>query len=194
MGDIGKSVVFDAGKNRPRVWQSIVNGQRRTEKAPQGQVERMVDPQGNVCFVQLLQPAALRQGQEHVDAARSKYVRKGYITQAKCPLVSGQAPVESFPNELRTLCQTGTYGKDRPCKHVQHIIATRQADQAEKSKRMEDQFFAEQRAKEMLENRKIEATNGLNERITQLLERVVPAADATPPAPAATKGKDGAAK
>lgn len=193
MGDISKSAVFDCGKNRPRQWTTLVGMERRTEKAPNGHVERMVDPQGNVVFVQLLQPAALRQGAEHVDAARAKHVRKGFITHARCPLTSGQLSMEDMisagmPAELRAYCEPGSYGANRPCRHVKYVIEFRQAEQAAKMKLMDDQFFAEKRGREALEKAKVDATDRLNARIAELLERVLPAAApaAAPPEPAAS--------
>lgn len=194
MGDISKSVIFDAAKNNPRQWVTKVGTERRTEKSPNGMVERWVDNQGNVVFLQVLQPAALRRSPEHVDAVRSKYIRKGWFPHVRCPLTIGAANPEDFPDEngLRSICATGTYGRSNPCKHVLHLIATRQAEQTAKMKILEDQFFAKEREREALEREKIAATDRLNDRIAAALERATGAAPPSDPPPAAParKGKE----
>jgi hypothetical protein len=188
MGDISKSVIFDAAKQKPRQWNITVGLERRTEKAPNGTVERWVDNQGNVVFAQLLQPAALRRDPTHVDAARAKLQRKGWIPHARCPLTVGSLSVEDFPAELRQICPTGSYGPGRPCGHVQHVISIRQAEQTAKMKQLEDAFFASQRAREKVEQDKLAATERLNERLAQVVETAL--ADRAPAAGKKAKAKD----
>jgi hypothetical protein len=171
VGDISKSVIFDAAKNRPRQWTTKVGVERRTEKAPNGLVERWVDGQGNVVFAQLLQPAALRRDPSHVDSVKAKLQRKGWIPHGRCPITTGALLITDFPDgELRSVCDPSSYGSNRPCKHVLHVIEERQATQAAKMKQLEDQFFAEKRAREAVEAKKLEATERLNERLAQVVE------------------------
>lgn len=187
MGNLSKSVIFDAARNKPRQFVTKVGLERRTERAPNGIVERWVDGQGNVVFAQLVQPASVRQGPEHVDAARAKLLRKGWVSYTRCPLTAGALKRSDFPEdkpELREYCEDGTYGKDNPCPHVRYVIKFRQDEQSAKMRQLEDQFFAEKRAKEAIEREKIAATDRLHDRIGQVLERV---AETPPP----KRGRDG---
>lgn len=170
MGNLSKASFFDAGANPPRKRVINVDGTRREERLPNGLVERWVDKQGNVVFQQLV-ASGLPVTVEAVDRARSEIRRRdgNWIEHHRCPLSQGTLEPDAFPTELQKICGKDTYGVDRPCVHVKHVVGERQAEQHERRRVRDASLNAEKLAKEARENQAIAAQNELNANIAKLI-------------------------
>src|SRR5688572_28103122 len=98
MGSLSKSNIYDAGKRpapeKPRA--VIFEGERRSEKWPQGTFERFVDLQGNVVNEQLCSPGVISSPDVIGRKRHALHFAKntdgsvvGYVEHSKCPLRHG---------------------------------------------------------------------------------------------------------
>lgn len=147
----GKTPIVNADKAKPQITY-VFAGEQRTDRRPEGRVERWVDVVGNICNLQMSSTGDPN-GFSTVERKRLQYRRDGFIEHAKCPLRSGAhtftGPIASdfaqMPAHLRDACPEdprvmtksgGELHAGHACDHVEWLITHRRAaTAAENAKR-----------------------------------------------------------
>lgn len=174
MGSLSRSVIFDAGANPPqRMWKRRIDPNTDEvviEKYPYGLSAKWVDANGNVRHVKLTNAAASPRDLRYENRITGALRANNGIPYAQCPLRDEQSKLSDsfFPEAMRLPCERNTYGEEKACIHVEHIIATRQA----KNAAAEDERAARYNRKERMEEAKLAAAQQANEKLVEVLEKL----------------------
>ena len=141
--------------------------EERIDRRPMGKVERFVDPDGNVCSMQI-RAAGDSKPLETEQRTRAVLHRKGFVEHAKCPLRTGVRSISEktardfigMPANLAGECKheirpmkkiDGVLYADKGCPHIEWLRAHR----LEKSKKAYEtrnaQIVAAEKRKEVHE-------------------------------------------
>jgi hypothetical protein len=154
MGSINRSPIFDAGKNPPRKRMIMIGGVPTEERIPNGNVERWVDSDGNVVYVQMAQPAQLTNKKDSSARKREKLRARGWIEHHLCPKKSGAMFEAPGPAQA---CADGSYGRGHACQHVESVVKARQLAKSTKEQEKLQARFAEKFKADDMEQRKLAA-------------------------------------
>lgn len=168
--------------------------EERIDRRPLGKVERFVDPDGNVCSIQIRGHGDSRP-LEAEQRKRADLHRKGFVEHAKCPLRTGarhssartsrdfaKLPADlamECKHEIRTMKRIdGVLYADKACPHIEWLIAERVKARQKKFEIDNAQLIAQEKRNET--KRKLEEAQA-----TALVDLL---SDRKPPA--ARKAKD----
>lgn len=192
MGSLSQGIAYNAGKRDPKKPRVVTfNGERRTEKWPQGHFRRMVDPKGNVVQVQLVQPGVPATA-DAINASLHRHRELGFVDHGQCPLRNGLRFSDRFrdefaamPRELQEPCSddprvAGAKRDSRgrlteiacseSCGHIEWLIKdrVRRATEDRDAKRAVQKNYEEERLK--LAEAQLEETRKANERMIAVAE------------------------
>ncbi len=174
MGSLGPQHIFDAGLNKPqRMWKKRVDPDTDEiviEKKPFGRQAKYVDAKGNVKHVRLVNASAQKSDYRYEQRMRRDQRANNGIPYALCPLRDEDSNLKDtyFPAEMRTPCERHSYNEEKACPHVELIIKRRQAKNAEHQAKRLERF----NRKERMEQQKLEATQAVNEKLIDVLEKI----------------------
>lgn len=163
MANWGRRPITDAGKPLPSVTY-LFNGEERIDRRPIGRVERFVDPQGNVCNLQLAGDGDPNKAQR-ADVNRTQYHRDGFVEHAKCPLRHGlhlhagviKKDFSTLPDGLGDPCTAdpkvmtkvaGDLVAQESCPHVEWLITSRREKEAAQAKKRNAARIAQEKRDE----------------------------------------------
>jgi hypothetical protein len=165
MANFGKRPINDAAAYKAQTSGAFYHGgEHRLDRRPYGRIERFVDPVGNVITLQLATPGDPKAVETALKIRNEKHL-DGWIEHAKCPLRHGHDNLtpaiarefKKMPASLGGRCDREPKVMDRidgelhakeSCPHIEWLISSRRATEAEQNAKRNSQRIAEEKSKE----------------------------------------------
>lgn len=170
VSNLSKANFFDAGQNPPRQRVLVIDGVKRIEKIPNGQVELWVNAAGSSVWQQII-PPGMPVSQKAMDERRADIRRRygRWFRRHTCPLEVGELKVDDFPTELQRPCRDHSKGA---CPHAKHMIEKRQTEHAAARTTRHAAMRRNETERKQVAAEALAETRELNANIKRIVERV----------------------